>query len=130
MYSYSLGRDTSRVTYDKEDHKKKAAEIEAFASTLPNTTSGVEWAITAQFYAALHYISAYFAMSNLFHASHGTRLRAIQKHPVLSAIYDDYQDLYNISRDARYECMNLQPGHLTFAKNRLAAVKQLVCKFL
>jgi hypothetical protein len=118
------------VKFDKEEHKKKAEETELFASTLPATTSGIEWAITAQFYAALHYVSAFFALTNRFHASHGTRLRAIEKDPVLCNLYDDYQELYNISRDARYECMNLRPGHLTFAKNKLEAIKRIVCSHL
>ena len=118
------------MTYDKEEHKKKAVETELFSSTLPSTTSGVEWAITAQFYAALHYVAAFFALTSQYHASHGTRLRAIEKHPILCNIYDDYQELYNISRDARYECMNLLPGHLVFAKERLEAIKKIVCSHL
>ena len=118
------------MKYDKEEHRKKAIEIELFSDALPDTTSGIEWAITAQFYAALHYVAAYFALSNQFHASHGTRLRAIDKDTTLSSIYNDYQSLYNISRDARYECMNLQPGHLAFAKERLSAVKRVICPLL
>jgi hypothetical protein len=118
------------VKYSKEEHKKKAVAIENFASTLPGDTSGVEWAITAHFYAALHYVAAFFAASNVYHASHGTRLRDIQKHPVLSSIYNDYQHLYNISRDARYECMNLQFSDLNFAITKLNAVKKLICPHL
>ena len=118
------------MKFSKDDHKKKAVETEEFASTLPATDSGVEWAITAQFYAALHYVSAYFAITNQFHASHGTRLRDIKKDPIISSIYDDYQDLYNISRDSRYECMNLRPGHLVFARERLEAVKRVICPYL
>jgi len=118
------------VKFSKDDHKQKAIEIEQFASALPATNCGVEWAITAHFYAALHYVAAYFASSGQYHASHGTRLRDIKKHPILSTIYDEYQDLYNISRDARYECMNLQLGHLVFAQKRLEAVKNVVCSHL
>jgi len=118
------------VRYTKEEHRDKAIDTESFAATLPSTPAGIEWAITAQFYAALHYVSAYFAISNQFHASHGTRLREIKKDPVLNAIYDDYQHLYNISRDARYECMNLNLSNLTFAKGKLETIKKTVCPHL
>ena len=118
------------MKYPKEEHRKKAVAIENFVSTLPGDTTGVEWAITACFYAALHYVSAYFAASHLYHASHGTRLRDIQKHHYLSSIYDDYQHLYNISRDARYECMHLKPSDLEFAKVKLGAVKKAICPHL
>lgn len=118
------------MKFNKEEHKNKAVENEALSASLPDTTSGIEWAITVQFYAALHYIAAYLAMEGQHYASHGTRLRAIEKHPVLSVIYDDYQDLYNISRDARYECMGLLAKHLNFAKTKLAAIKRTVCPYL
>ena len=118
------------MKYDKEQHNKKASENENFAVTLSDSTAGIEWAIVAYFYAALHYVAAYFSLSGRFHASHGTRLRDISKDPVLVTIYDEYQELYNLSRDARYECMNLRHTHLAFAKKKLAAIKKVVSPHL
>ncbi|QNI31867.1 hypothetical protein H7849_23010 [Alloacidobacterium dinghuense] len=118
------------MLFTKDEHEQKAIENEKFAQTLPSSVSGVEWAITATFYAAVHYVQAYFAKSGRSFSSHGARAAAILKDGAISSIYNDYQDLYNISRDARYEVMNLQPGHLTFAQNKLQDVKKIICKLL
>lgn len=118
------------MTYTKEEYSKKALENEQFATNLPGTIPGIEWAITAQFYAALHYVNAYFATKGEHYSGHPTRIRAIQKDSWLSVIYDDYQGLYNISRDARYECMNLGNEELLFAQKKLHLIKSVICRYL
>jgi hypothetical protein len=118
------------LKFSKDEHKNKATENENFLATFPSTTVGIEWAITATFYAALHYVQAYFAISGQSFSSHGSRNTAIGKDPIISVIYDDYLNLYNISRDARYEVFNLQLGHLTYAQNALAEVKKVICPLL
>jgi hypothetical protein len=115
------------LKFTKDEHKNKAIENEQFADSLPPTTCGIEWAITVNFYAAVHYVSAYFALANQTCMSHGSRAIAIKKDAVLCAVYDEYQNLYNISRDARYEVMELKPGHLIYAKNMLETIKKVIC---
>jgi len=61
------------------------------------------------FYAALHYVESYFAAKNIKHPvtrpnqkpNHTSRTPLVATH--LRAIYKDYENLYNDSRDARYE---------------------------
>lgn len=118
------------MKFSKDEHKNKAIENEDLLASLPFTSCGTEWAITITFYAALHYVQAYFALTGQSFSSHGSRNTAIGKDPVISVIYSDYLNLYNISRDARYEVFNLQPGHLTYAQNALAEVKKVIYPLL
>jgi len=47
----------------KDEHLAKARGNESFALSLPlNSNSGVDWALVALFYSAMHYVEAYLAM--------------------------------------------------------------------
>ncbi len=118
------------MRFTKDEHKNKAIENEQFSLTLPTTTCGVEWAITAVFYAAVHYVEAYFALSDVSYNNHPSRNTAVKKDAVLCSISDEYENLYNLSRDARYEVMNLQPGHLIYARNMLEGIKKVIFPLL
>ncbi len=118
------------MKFTKEEHKNKAIENEQLALTFPSTVCGVEWAITTIFYAAVHYVQAYFALSGVSYSSHPSRNKAVGLDAVLSAISFEYESLYNLSRDARYEVMGLQPGHLVYAQNLLADIKKVICPYL
>jgi uncharacterized membrane protein len=110
------------------EHLTKARQNEAFADSLDtSTTIAVEWVITVKFYAALHYVQAYFASkSSTTPVTHTLRASAIRRDPLISGAYDDYRELSDISREARYGFSNLQAGHITFAENCLASIKSIV----
>lgn len=111
----------------KHQHLQKATENEKFAQTIDtNTVAGIEWAITVKFYIALHYIQAYLASKGQNYFRHESRGDAIERDPKIRNAYDDYRELYDISRDARYDFCNLSKGHLTFADNCLNAIKAVV----
>ena len=118
------------MQFTAEEHKCKAELNEEVAETFPSTSCGIEWAITAIFYAAVHYVQAYFALSTRSYSSHGSRNAAVSVDTVLSTVSAEYKNLYNLSRDARYEVMNLQPGHLVYAKNELQSIKKVICPLL
>jgi len=46
----------------KSEHLTKSQQNEEFVKTIDvSQMIGIEWAITVKFYAALHYVQAYFA---------------------------------------------------------------------
>jgi|SRR5437588_7144302 len=100
----------------------------SFANSLDvSSTVVIEWAITIKFYAALHYVQAYFvSRTGRAPVSHEHRSTAILRDPMISGAYDDYRELKDISREARYDCSNLQAVHLKFADECFISVKSIV----
>lgn len=87
----------------KNDHKAKAEHDKEFVDSLDlSTTPYLDWAITGLFYAALHYVEAYFATMKRHSPDHRTRDSAIQRDSRIKTIYDDYNELKNYSINARY----------------------------
>ena len=58
----------------------KAPESERFARSLDAATlCSLEWAVTVRFYAALHYVQAYFASQKITFRLHTNRASAIAR---------------------------------------------------
>jgi hypothetical protein len=115
----------------KAQHLQKAEENERFAATLDtNSPVGVEWAITIKFYVALHYIRAYLASIGQNYFRQESRGDAIQRDSKICNAYDDYRELYDIARDARYDFCNLTKGHLKFADDCLNEIKAVIKPYL
>jgi hypothetical protein len=97
------------------EHLQQARHNEALASQLGSPSLlAYDWAITALFYCALHFVDAYlFDLRNLDPEGHtarwdqrlGRRILGRNDYVKLNipAIYQDYEKLYNASRRARYE---------------------------
>ena len=99
-------------SHSPTEYLQKAAHNLEFAQYVrKNRKDCLDWAATSLFYAAVHYVNAYFA-------KHGTpiprrhtnpdpkspgRMNIVQQDPNLSAIYPHYRHLDDESRDARYE---------------------------
>ncbi|MHB8574674.1 MAG: hypothetical protein ACYDCQ_05020 [Dehalococcoidia bacterium] len=66
----------------------------------------LDWAITTMFYAALHLVEAYFSRAGTHSSGHVQRKRLIQNHPTLGAIWAEYSELEQRSKDARYQCLS------------------------
>ena len=63
-----------------------------------------DWAVTALFYAALHYVDAYIASSTgVSPSNHSARNYLVDSAPSLIVISQAYSNLYRLSRDVRYE---------------------------
>jgi hypothetical protein len=73
-----------------------------------------DWAVTALFYAALHLVDAYLA-PNVHPKTHTVRRGLVDTVAGLRPIRDQYRELEERSRDARYKCIRFTP----------AAVKEL-----
>ena len=118
--------------FTRAQHLAKSRNNENFAAALHTaTTAGREWAVTALFYAALHCLQAYFAArTDRIPITHGHRSSAIQRDAAISGAYDEYRELSDLSRSARYDCEVIQPGHVRFAQEWLASIKAIVAPHL
>lgn len=90
-----------------QQHLQQAKHNEAFLASLDlETTPFLDWAITAVFYAALHYLRALMARHAYTTVStYGDMDKAFERLSVLKRnqeIYEAYRQLKDDSRSARY----------------------------
>jgi hypothetical protein len=83
----------------------------------------LEWAVTANFYAALHYVQAYFAAQKITFKLHTNRATAIARDPKLKAIYQDYREMQDASEAARYEVNTIKREDLAYVEACLGLIK-------
>jgi hypothetical protein len=76
------------------------------------------------FYSALHWIDAYLAGKNFHPATHTIRDDEVENNGSLSAVFNDYRRLKDLSRAARYEIPSFGEDKLAVARNRLFKIKQ------
>jgi uncharacterized protein (UPF0332 family) len=117
------------------EHVAKADENGAFAKGLATSTqSDIEWAMTALFYGSLHYIDALLIKKGYLphqHDTHGKRKQLVTMESDLRKISNEYFDLENFSRKARYFCKQVTAKELDEeAKPAFEAVKEQVQKKL
>lgn len=87
----------------KNLHLAVARDNELLASQLNMDGAAARgWASTITFYAALHYVEAFFSKKGIHSADHRTRDSNLCRHNETMAIYDDFCELKNISTSARY----------------------------
>src|ERR1022692_3590095 len=87
----------------EDEHLQKAIHNESFADSLDlSERCNLEWAITALFYSAIHYIEAYFARCGVHCLDHNQRAREIDRDPSIRLIFQDYRELQTLSTAARY----------------------------
>ena len=85
------------------EHIAKAEKNERLYENLIGTEFN-DWAVVALFYAALHYVDAFFLqVSNATPQNHGERNRRLRNNAALDQIKGHYLDLYALSIRARYE---------------------------
>ncbi len=94
-------------------HIDKARRNEEFYTSHKLETCGFnEWAIVVLFYALMHYVDAVLnqdtSLSNYYRdpSGHADRKTAIAKCPALDQIANNYFNLYDRSREARYYLLN------------------------
>ena|ERR1700742_244492 len=107
-------------------HVKQAQGNEQFYLDVlgGEASSTPEWAMTALFYAAVHYVQAGCVHFGACPKDHGMRKEAIQTH--FREIRAAYSKLYQDSRDARYECIKHQSSELRNAESLLARIAATV----
>lgn len=115
----------------KEQHLQQARHNEAFLATFDLATSPyLDWAATAAFYAALHYlrslmsgygyrnISGYGDMDKAFE-----RLSILKRNP---AVHDSYRQLKDDSRVARYDMWKPSGADIVDLRDEMLKVKTFV----
>jgi len=63
-----------------------------------------DWIVTSEFYAALHYVEAFFdtLYPPIHHRKHLFREKTIEEREETSPLYEDYRSLKDLSEKARY----------------------------
>jgi len=90
------------------DHLRTAHANREYALTILQdenaTTTQLNWAAVAAFYAAMHAINAYlWELARLEPANHRERLDIVLRWPALQPILASYEALFTFSIRARYE---------------------------
>ena len=108
----------------RDAHEDKARSIERVLQVLDASNADhCDWFAKLAFYAALHWLDAYFADRGLHPTNHRERNRAAQSLP----IWDQYHELYALSRIARYEAGGLpQPVAVSMRDQNPPAVRNWV----
>lgn len=81
-------------------HRAAARRNEDLAARLADDAP--EWGVVLAFYAALHWVDAYFARQERHPRTHSERVRWIQQEDALHPIYDPYRTLRDRADAARY----------------------------
>lgn len=92
------------------EHITKAQRNLTFQSRLEKWDDrSLDWELVSLFYAALHYLDAYFLRLNPPHtaSNHGERKRILKETPLPRSAQEDYRTFEDMSRDARYNFIDL-----------------------
>jgi hypothetical protein len=89
-----------------------------------------DWAVTAFFYAALHYVEAVLAQNNQHSGNHPIRDNTIGRTPSLKGIYREYRYLKTLSNDARYRVKTFSAPELLVTQSKFTAIKNHIQKAL
>jgi pantothenate synthetase len=115
------------LAFTAAEHVGKARENEGFARSLDATIlCSLEWAVTVNFYAALHYVQAYFAAQKISFKQHTNRATAIARDARLKTVYQDYREMQDASEAARYEVNGIKLDDLAHAEACLVRVKTAI----
>ncbi len=109
----------------KEEHLEKAIGNEALGLSMPlDTQTSIDWALVMLFYAAVHYVEAYLALSALHLRSHTTRDSYVGRDSKLKKIFQEYQDLKFYGYNARYEVLGFSASDVkNVAAKAVASVR-------
>lgn len=116
---------------DKKSHLDRAERNEKLASVL--AAPYWDWAVTATFYAAVHYVEAYFAtkIPPLHSGNHPERNNHIQDDAILKTCWRDYREMKNQAVNARYyPHIPMEKADVLKVGKKLATVKNLVVPLL
>ncbi len=86
--------------------------------------------MTILFYVAVHYVEAYFSQRNEHYQMHGTRETAIRRDPQINAIFPDYREMYEYSRNARYECVEFDDKAIETVQRKLTKIEGVILPLL
>jgi hypothetical protein len=93
------------------EHWSQGEHNEAFYQGIDKDVYS-DWAATALFYSALHYIDAFLAGIGIDPGGHDDRDSEVANRKELRPLARQYFRLKNRSRDARYNCGKFHPQEL------------------
>lgn len=106
-----------------EDHNLNYSTNLAVADgMLKSSNPPNDWIITIYFYAALHLIEKTLSNHGLHSGNHKERFSNVRSH--LGCIAIPYQSLYNESKQARYDCVEMTSGKVERAKRNLDKIAE------
>lgn len=101
--------------------------LEVAAALDDKTEAGRDLIAVALFYAAVHYINAYFAhCDKAIPRLHGTRASAVQSNLGLKTIFTEYRDLQTYSETGRYDTKSCTQEEIEEARECFNSVKSRV----
>ena len=110
------------------EHLKKAKHNEDFYSSFNiDETLYRDWVVAGIFYAALHFIDAYYSAENKHFFAHGMRDEWIKNDWRLSKIYFNYRDLKEYRQKASYKIYEFSTQEI---KNDILPHLESIKKFL
>ncbi len=107
-----------------KEHRAQAEHNEFFVATLQNPFW--DWAVTATFYAALHYVDAFLMTKGIDPEFHPDRNEYVRNDPTLTKIRSNYRQLQNDSRSARYDVVPYSQEDVRLLQEELKAIKNLL----
>jgi hypothetical protein len=114
------------MKFNEKQHIAKAQRTEAFCDALDTLDPPYyEWQTVAVFYAALHYLQAYFsAKTRYYPMTHQDRDQGIANDVKLNPIYKHYRELKQLSLTGRYMCWSTNAHDVQSAKGHLVAIRR------
>ena len=111
---------------DRASHLTKASDCERVAATLNTTDAAARcWSVIMKFYAALHYVDAYFAEQRYeFIDHHEDRRRRLGQFRETRRIEDAYRRLERLSWAARYDSITVTEEDARRANGYFTTVRQ------
>lgn len=112
-------------------HRAKADSNEFLRDQLENPFW--DWAVTATFYAAVHYVEAYLAAQKpaIHSKDHTMRDSEVERDVILRTVYDEYMSLKQDSKDARYNAhIEITQDDVTRVRADLETVKKALLPYI
>lgn len=112
---------------NRSDHEREAQHNEDFYQEIDSAYQDYrDWVIVGRFYTAVHYIDAQLADDGIHPESHRERFQEIQnsyQSELNQRLYSNFNTLYDLSKQARYHCIDINEGLLNSSRIALNNIK-------
>lgn len=110
----------------EQQHTEKYKHNQKILSNSLFDSNYNDWKITVIFYSAVHIIETFLSKVKVHTSSHKERHKAVRQYRVLREIADEYQTLYMLSIQARYDCVKFNDKTINDALKLLKKIEQVV----
>lgn len=113
------------MKFSSTKHLAKATHNQQFFVDVETLGSNyADWQVTANFYAAVHMLQAYFKKkTSHYPESHSERDELIARDPNLKGVYSDYRELKTLSVNSRYGCFPVNKHDVEESTNLLNVIR-------